>query len=149
MQFRKQGNRIQVLAYRGYDREKRRAVVKLLGSINAYSYEPTDKLKNNMTVEEKEELQAYIEKMRQDLQDRHLHYASKTIAQRLVEVAGCIDSGAFEVSEQWAAEAWGALDHLAKTLRKAGFPRPRKEKKAKDATYKARLERKGQQRLLD
>ena len=28
MQFKRQGRRVQVLAYRGYDKEKRRAIVK-------------------------------------------------------------------------------------------------------------------------
>jgi hypothetical protein len=36
MQFKTVGKRIQVLAYRGYDQEKRRAVVKMLGSFDAY-----------------------------------------------------------------------------------------------------------------
>ena len=39
MQFKKVGKRIQVLAYRGYDTEKRRAVVKMLGSFDAYTHE--------------------------------------------------------------------------------------------------------------
>ena len=37
MQFKPVGNRIQLVAYRGYDQEKRRAIVKVLGSIDAYS----------------------------------------------------------------------------------------------------------------
>lgn len=149
MQFRKQGNRIQVLAYRGYDREKRRAIVKLLGSIDAYTYEPTVGLENNLTVDEKEELQSYIEKRRQYLQDGYLRYTSQTIAERLREVAECIESGTFDVSDKWAADTWAALDGLKKSLQKAGFPRPQKKKKTKEADDKARLEREGQQRLVD
>jgi hypothetical protein len=37
VQFKPVGNRIQLVAYRGYDQEKRRAIVKVLGSIDAYS----------------------------------------------------------------------------------------------------------------
>ncbi|EQD77172.1 hypothetical protein B1A_03087, partial [mine drainage metagenome] len=36
MQFREQANKIQVLAYRGYNKEKRRAEVKMLGSFDRY-----------------------------------------------------------------------------------------------------------------
>ena len=39
MQLKKIGKRIHVLAYRGYDTEKRRAVLKMLGSFDAYSHE--------------------------------------------------------------------------------------------------------------
>ena len=49
MQFKRQGRRVQVLAYRGYDKEKRRAIVKMMGSYDVYSYEPSDGLIDSLT----------------------------------------------------------------------------------------------------
>ena len=83
MQFKKQGNRVQVLAYRGYDKVKRRAIVKMLGSYDVHSYEMTDGLLDNMTAEEKEELQSYIEKERQSDQKEIRQYNVKLIDSRI------------------------------------------------------------------
>ena len=77
MQFKRQGRRVQVLAYRGYDKEKRRAIVKMMGSIDAYSYEPSDGLIENLTDEEKKELQSYIETERQAAEKRSRQYSAK------------------------------------------------------------------------
>lgn len=149
MQFKRSGRRIQVLAYRGYDREKKRGIVKLLGSMDAYTYEMGAGLADTLTAEEKSEVQAYIENKRKSEQESHQRYVAQTLAERMNDVAESIDTETFKGSDGWAAETWAALDHLAKTLRKAGFPRPRKEKKAKDVADKEQLERKGQQRLVD
>jgi len=65
MQFKRQGKKIQVLAYRGYDKEKRRAIIKMLGSLDAYSFDAQVSLLNNLTDDEKIELQSYIENERQ------------------------------------------------------------------------------------
>ena len=134
MQFKRQGRRVQVLAYRGYDKEKRRAIVKMMGSIDAYSYEPSDGLIDNLTDEEKKELQAYIETERQAAEKLSRQYSAKSAASRIKEVADTIRAGDFEPSEAWAADTWAALDELSKAMRKAGYPKPRKApKKAADA----------------
>ena len=93
MQFKRQGRRIQVLAYRGYDKGKRRAIVKMMGSIDAYSYEPSDGLIENLTDEEKTELQSYIETERQAAEKRSRVYSAKSAASRIVEVADTIKAG--------------------------------------------------------
>lgn len=65
MQFRAAGKRVQVLAYRGYDKVKRRATVKLLGSFDRYGYDVPEELTNVLTDDEKKELQSHIENIRQ------------------------------------------------------------------------------------
>ena len=65
MQFKKVGKKIQVLAYRGYDKEKRRSIVQLLGTLDAYTLEPSTGLLDSLTVDEKIELQSYKENIKQ------------------------------------------------------------------------------------
>ena len=120
MQFKRQGRRVQVLAYRGYDKEKRRAIVKMMGSIDVYSYEPSDGLIENLTDEEKKELQSYIETERQAAEKRNRQYSAKSAASRIKEVADTIRAGDFEPSEAWAADTWAAIEALTKAMRKAG-----------------------------
>ena len=78
MQFKPQGRRVQVLAYAGYDKDKKRAIVKMLGSYDSYNLEPSDGLINNLTDEQKTELQSHFEEVRQSrekesLQQRKIH----------------------------------------------------------------------------
>lgn len=147
MQFKRGGRRIQVLAYRGYDREKRRAIVKLLGSMDAYTYEMSAALANTLTAEEKSEVQAYIENKRKSEQESHQRYVAQTLAERMNDVAESIDTEMFKGSDDWAVGVWAALERLKKSLRKAGYAKPQLPPKVKDD--KARLERNGQRRLLD
>ena len=134
MQFKRQGRRVQVLAYRGYDKEKRRAIVKMMGSIDVYSYEPSDGLIDSLTDEEKKELQSHIETERQEAEKRSRQYSAKSAASRIVEVADTIKAGDFEPSEAWAADTWAAIEALTKAMRKAGYPKLRKApQKAADA----------------
>ena len=134
MQFKRQGRRVQVLAYRGYDKEKRRAIVKMMGSYDVYSYEPSDGLIDSLTDDEKKELQSHIETERQEAEKRSRQYSAKSAASRIKEVADTIQGGDFEPSEAWAADTWAAIEALTKVMRKAGYPKPRKAtQKAADA----------------
>lgn len=126
MQFKKVGGKIQVLAYRGYDPEKKRAITKMLGSLSAYTFTPTAGLLDSMTVEEREELQSYIETERQASEKRSRHDAAKPAALRINRVADAIKFGDFEPDEAWAAGTWAAIEALVKELRRAGYPKPRK-----------------------
>lgn len=126
MQFKRQGQRVQVLAYRGYDKEKRRAIVKMLGSYDAYSYEPTVGLIDSLTEEEKKELQSHIENERHKSEKMLRQYDLTHIASRIKNVADTVQEDGFEGSEAWAAETWEAIDTLTKALRKAGYSKPKK-----------------------
>ena len=125
MQFKRQGRRIQVLAYRGYDKEKRRAIIKMMGSIDAYSYELPDGLIEGMTDDEKKELQSYIEEQRQKAEKDSRQYSAKSVASRIKEVADTIRAGDFEPSEAWAADTWTAIEALTKAMKKSGYSKPR------------------------
>jgi hypothetical protein len=129
MQFKKSGNRIQVLAYRGYDTERRRSVVRQLGSISGLDFSPSVGLMDNLTVDEKTELQAYIEKARQERQQASRRYNARNAAEAMNTAAEAITDGTYAVTTDEAAAIWSAIAALTKSLRRAGHPRPTKPRK--------------------
>ena len=133
MQFREAKGRIQVLAYAGYDKEKRRSVVQLLGSIDKYTLEPTDKLLEKMTDEQKQELQAYINKKRQAQKNFALQSNAKYIDSQITKVTDSLTKEVFVPDAAWADQVYAAVDELTKAMRRAGFPRPKKAKAKKAA----------------
>lgn len=127
MQFKKVGKRIQVLVYRGYDKEKKRSIIKMLGSLDRYTYEPTDGLINSLTEDEKIELQSYIEKERQYGEKILIQYDIDNSVCHIKKITDALKSGDFEFSEEWADEMWTALNSLNQAMRKAGFKRSQKK----------------------
>ena len=119
MQFKPQGRRVQVLAYAGYDKDKKRAIVKMLGSYDSYNLEPSDGLINNLTDEQKTELQSHFEEVRQSREKESRQWAAKLAADGFRKVAAALDSGDFEPSAEWVNETTAAFRVLAKSLRKA------------------------------
>lgn len=129
MQFKRVKGKIQVLAYRGYDKEKRRAIVKMLGSIDAYNYSMSDGLQDYMTVEEKQELQSYIESMRQSDKNRSLQYMTEGLHSRIKEVSDSLAAEEHYMTDDIAIRLYAAIDDLQKAMRKAGYKRPARAKK--------------------
>ena len=127
MQFKEVGNKIQVLSYRGYDKDKKRSIVKMIGSIDKYNFSMTDTLKNNMTEEETLELQNYIEKLEHERKKESdsltIIYAHSTINRIAALIQNADDL-------KLANEIWNSIDNLSKSLKKAGFSKPQKPKKA-------------------
>lgn len=128
MQFKRQaqGRRVQVLAYRGYDKEKRRAIVRMLGSIDVCSCEPSGGLMENLTDDEKIELQSYLEKNRQADEIKRRQSDVKSAACRISDLADAIRAGAPAPPDVWGADVWAAISALTQSMRQAGYPKPRK-----------------------
>ena len=126
MQFKEQKGRVQVLAYDGYDKEKRRAIVKMLGSFDKYDYSLSVGLLEKLTVEQKDELQSEIERRRQsyekEARQRAILYSDTSIK----NYADIVSSGEYDIPPEKADQIWEAMDLLAKSLRKAGFKKPLK-----------------------
>jgi hypothetical protein len=131
MQFKTVGKRIQVLAYRGYDQEKRRAVVKMLGSFDAYTHETPDELLDSLNDEEKAELKDYISGLKKQSSERYEQILISHLGHNIVKVAGLILDENRGLSEQWGNEMWAALEKMQKALKKAGYARPKREPKPK------------------
>ena len=113
MQFKPQGRRVQVLAYAGYDKDKKRAIVKMLGSYDSYNLEPSDGLINNLTDEQKTELQSHFEEVRQSREKESLQLSAKYTASGLRRVAQALESGAFEPTQEWVDEVVASVKVLA------------------------------------
>ena len=126
MQFRQQGNRIQVLAYRGYNKEKKRAEVKLLGSFGRYNYDMSDGLMSALTDSEKSELQSHITTLRQEHDKSMRHIYVRTIASSIKSVSDSLsdEECASLITAESASATYEAIDLLTKKLRKLGFRRP-------------------------
>ena len=126
MQFKEQKGRVQVLAYEGYDKEKRRAIVKMLGSFDRYDYSLSVGLLERLTVEQKEELQSEIERRRQSDDKRMDSYIISDSHSRINKIADIISSGEYDSQAIMADKIWEAMDLLARSLKKAGFKKPPK-----------------------
>ena len=124
MQFRQAGNRVQVLAYRGYDKEKRRAVIKLLGSYDRSNTDNrTENLTYEMTGDELKEFQSHIEAIRlSDEKDRRLAQL-RNIAAEMSAVAqslGKPDIAAYLTTVE-AGEIFQAMELLTAAIKRVGL----------------------------
>ena len=154
MQFRTVGNKIQIVEYAGYDKEKKRSTVKMVGSLDRYSPRITDELKSKLTAEQEKEIQQYIETETQRKQRETDSAYINICDSQIRKMADCItvahtDSDNKEESDRRASERvivkqkaeaiWEALEQIQKALKKAGHPRPKKEKTppAKDPRQKS------------
>ena len=126
MQFKEQKGRVQVLAYDGYDKEKRRAIVKMLGSFDRYTYSPSVGLLENLTDEQMMELQSEIEKRRQ-LDSRKIQQDAISYSDSRIKLyADIVSSGEYDIPPEKADQIWEAMELLARSLKKAGFKKPLK-----------------------
>lgn len=121
MYFKKAGRKTQVLAYRGYNREKKRADVRMIGSIDGYTFSPTERYEDSITEAEREEIKAYIDAVRQKERESLQKWSSESLPDRIGEVADAIKTGKHQVSERWARDVWTHLDELGRVLRKSGY----------------------------
>ncbi len=130
MQYREQGNRIQVLAYRGYNKEKRRAEVKMVGSFDRYSFTLSDGLLDTLTDDERAELQAKIDEMRAEAEQCNRRYVMSSVVRELIEADAHLVAGmAFDITRidaDQAAAIWRSIKALEAMLTTAGYPRPKR-----------------------
>ena len=130
MQFKKVGDRIQILAYVGYDKEKRRAKVQMVGSLRAYSPLIDDELRSKLNDEQLKEVQAYIdEKKEADLFESD-KFALEYLPKSLNRGARLIRDERFCIDEKNANAIFEAMDDLKKALREQGFKKPAKKIKS-------------------
>lgn len=126
MQFKEQKGRVQVLVYDGYDKEKRRAIVKMLGSFDRHDYSLSVGLLGKLTVEQKKELQSEIDRRRQSHDKAMRQGAILYSDSRIKEYADIVSSGEYDIPAEKADQIWEAMDVLSKALKKAKFAKPRR-----------------------
>lgn len=124
MQFKMVGNIIQVHRYEGYDKIKKRAIVKMVGSMSRHIFTPSDGLIDKLTDEEKTELQSYIEKERQsynkDSRQSSINFGDSHI-KRITHSLSYEDT---TITLQQADAIWDSIAVLQKALKKRGFKKP-------------------------
>lgn len=134
MQFKMVGRKVQVLAYRGYDKDRKRAIVKMLGSFDGYSGTPTVELLNSLTQEEKGEMEAWLAKRDEGRRAEGRQASVDYLVHALASATKALQDGALPRDpERYAAEAWAGLDELMKAMKKAGLRRPAKPAKVAPA----------------
>ena len=139
MQFKEQKGRVQVLAYNGYDKEKRRAIVKMLGSFDRYNYSLSVGLLEKLTAEQKDELQSEIEKRRQSDSRKIQQDAISYSDSRIKLYADIISSGEYDIPVEKADQIWEAMDLLARSLKKSGFKKPHRTHSESVSSDQAKL----------
>lgn len=133
MQFKKVGKRIQVLRYAGYDKEKRHSIVRMIGSfpVSAGSVaDLPDDLSSELTEDEKNEVQKYIEKKKVSDRKKRLRSSASGVSDTLRNATEALNDGVYEGDEDWAHDVWMQIRDLQKALKKAGLPRPKVTGKA-------------------
>lgn len=128
MQFKDTKGRIQVLKYIGYDKDKKRAKVQMVGSLNRYSFEPTAGLFESLTADEKEELQSYIKEKRQSQEKERRQSAVENADYSLKRVADSLADDDITISPEKAARIWAEIEALTKAMKKAGHSKPKAKK---------------------
>lgn len=133
MQFKEQANKIQVLAYRGYNREKRRAEVKMLGSIDKFSFELSVGLLENLTVEEKSELTTYVEALRQSAEKLKQQHIISSVVNSMISADPLLAAGFVldvrHLNADEAAAVWRVLKAASNALEDAGHAAPKRQYK--------------------
>ena len=124
MQFKTVGARIQVIAYLGYDKVKKRAITKTLGSLSRYTFTPSDGLIEGLTVEQNKELQSYIDTARQSSKSMN-RQSDVNLSDRLIDsLADSLADEETTVTEAQAIKIWVALGRVQQALKKRGHKRP-------------------------
>ena len=121
MHFKPAGNKTQVLAYRGYDREKKRSIVRMIGSISGLKFTPTDRYQDSITDDEKKEIQAYIESIHQKDVKESASNIFKDMPDILSICLTAIRDKDTTVSKEWSANVWQGIDEIGRELRKRGL----------------------------
>ena len=121
MYFKKAGHKVQVLAYRGYDKAKKRAIVKMVGSISGLSFSPSAAHGDSLTEDERKEIQTYIETVRQKERESMQKWYAESLADKIGGSIEAIKAGQYEITPEWAEAVWGGMDELGRLLRKAGY----------------------------
>ena len=128
MQFREQGKKIQCIRST-YDPTTKRSHQKVVASFGRWADKlPSDKL-TDLTDTERQELVKWFESRQSAQSERVNHYRASLGGKTLADLAESIRAAGALTDDQ-AAAAWRGLADVAKALRKAGHPKPQRERPA-------------------
>ena len=125
MQFREQARKLQLIRST-YDPAAKRSHQKVVVSLPRWTREmPSDEVLRDLTAEERQELADYLAARKAESLSVDNRLAVKHMPNELAKFVRAIEAGEPVTAD--AAEAiWSGMAAVAKALRKAGHPKPRK-----------------------
>lgn len=138
MQFREQGKKIQCIRST-YDPASKRSHQKVVAAFDRWA----DKLPSvevaDLTDAERQELATWFEVRQSVKAERMNQYRLTSSASSLVQLGASIKAMGEAMTDAEAAATWSALADVAKALRKAGHPKPKRERLASVVSGQADL----------
>lgn len=136
LHFQERGQRINVRAYSGYDRQKQRSSYVLLGSLDQYTFEQNKRLQS--VLERSKRIKAAFEDAaekyksernaeHEESQRQSLKSGLKWYSSRLADALEAIAADCDEINAETAAAVYANIKRAESVLRKAGHnknPKP-------------------------
>ena len=129
MQFREQGKKIQCIRST-YDPASKRSHQKVVGAFDRWADKLPSAGLEELTDAERQELAAWFDARQSAKAERMNQYRVSIGGQTLADLADAIRVSAATLTDDQAAAVWRGLADVAKALRKAGRPKPKRERPA-------------------
>lgn len=126
MQFREQGKKIQCIRST-YDPASKRSHQKVVGAFDRWADNLPSVGLEALTDTERQQLAAWFDARQSAKAERMSQYQVSIGGQTLADLADAIQA-AGTLAEDQAASVWRGLADVAKALRKAGHPKPKRER---------------------
>jgi hypothetical protein len=127
MQFRIQGKKIQCIRST-YDPTSKRNHQKLICSFERWADRLPSVGLEGLTDTERQELSTWFNARQTASAERANQYRVMSAASSLAQLGSSISATGAAMTESEAAATWSALADVAKALRKAGHPKPKRER---------------------
>lgn len=136
MQFvvQQNSNKVKVVRYEGYDKEKRRSIVKQVASLDKYNPQITDEMRQIFTTEELDEVEDWIKKRLHEMSRSEQKYAFERLDYYLSRASSAVALDVVELTEERAGRIYAAIAHFERLLKKRGFKKTDLLKKCSHAT---------------
>jgi len=132
MQFRRKKDRLHLLAYRGYSKEKKRSIVKMVGTIDWQTLQVPPKVQEALNETEKAELQVYLDAERKQRRVEAIRQTAQNLPGRLKTLNNALAAYAEALpaacDSNWAVQTWSALREMEDHLRRHGLRKPHRPK---------------------
>lgn len=138
MQFREQGKKIQCIRS-AYDPASKRSHQKVIAAFERWADKVPSVEVADLTDAERQELATWFEARQSVKAERMNQYRVTSAASTLVQLGESIKATGAAMTDAEAALTWRALTDVAKALRKAGHPKPKRERLAPVASGQADL----------
>ena len=126
MQIKERGKKV-VCIKTEYVPEKKRTYGRQVASQYRYLSTVSDDARQQLTDEEVEELQEWLDKREQKAAKSRLRVSLSLAVDYTAEAAEALEEGVAELTEEKANKLWEDMARLQKALKKAGHPRPRQQ----------------------